>query len=591
MDKTDRIFRTVKLRSGISFFSHTPQRYSWPLLMLFILMVYTPFLGNRVVRPAGDDKVYVSQALEMREAGTWFLQRLADEPNYYKGPFHYLALRLGMGFFGDSIWATVWMNLLFVVLGAWALGAIVHRNMREYDGWAFWAGAGFAASAGIYAHMFASQMEVELAGLFALGLYFLDKSGPGKPDLKFWLVAGITGWVKSPLHAVFLGSTALLFWTSQGELWARVKSWRAWLAALTGVAVCALGYLPPALLDWQNFFATYIQRETLFKPANGAPWHYPVLPVFTYSLFPWTLPAIVAFADLLLRRFRRREGQGFVDRPGVRRVLWLGASLVVPSVLFFLWHPYRGQNYNLPVVGGLFLLVAGAWATRSEAWRPLYSLSMAITSLLLLAVPILLTFVTNNFEPMPFWWPSWLLPALWLGFLISARGIWKEGVTFHQARPGSLARRSLWYLLAAGFLLTVLGEREMIDIRLRLKTAQANGEKFQLSYYNLQKDIWSEWGYLNFQVPHPVKGIPSEGKLWDAVERGDLILIPGESWYDEFSAKVKARYPKAEFEAQPWRRWRTKGKNSEGVPMWRVAWEEKDLSLLEKRYYMVRVRI
>lgn len=131
----------------------------------------------------------------------------------------------------------------------------------------------------------------------------------------------------------------------------------------------------------------------------------------------------------------------------------------------------------------------------------------------------------------------------------------------------------------------------MIDIRLRLKTAQANGEKFQLSYYNLQKDIWSEWGYLNFQVPHPVKGIPSEGKLWDAVERGDLILIPGESWYDEFSAKVKARYPKAEFEAQPWRRWRTKGKNSEGVPMWRVAWEEKDLSLLEKRYYMVRVRI
>ncbi|NUM88751.1 MAG: hypothetical protein HUU37_06075 [Bdellovibrionales bacterium] len=369
-----------------------------------------------------------------------------------------------------------------------------------------------------------------------------------------------------------------------------MKSWRAWLGAVAGVAVCGLGYLPAALMDWQNFFATYIQRETLFKPANGAPWHYPVIPILTYSLFPWTLPAFVAFADLLLRRFRRRRSQGFVDRAGVKRVLWLGGALVVPSVAFFLWHPYRGQNYNLPVAGGLFLIVAGAWATRSEAWRPLYSLSMALTSLLLLAVPILLTFVTNNFEPMPFWWPSWLLPAIWIGFLLSARGIWREGVTFHQARPGSLARRTLWFLLATGFLISALGEREMVDVRLRLKTAEAGGEKFQVSYYNLQKDIWSEWGFLNFQIPRKVQGIFSEEELWTAVERGDLILVPGDAWYEEFLSKMRTRFPKAELEAQPWRRWRTKGKSPEGEPMWRVAWKEKDLSLLEKKYYMVRMR-
>ncbi|NUM89275.1 MAG: hypothetical protein HUU37_08740, partial [Bdellovibrionales bacterium] len=109
----------MKLRSGISFFAHTPQRYSWPLLLVFIFLVYAPFLGDRVVRPAGDDKVYVSQAIEMQQAGTWFLQRLSGEPNYYKGPFHYVALRFGMAVFGqDSIWAALWMNLLLVTLGA-----------------------------------------------------------------------------------------------------------------------------------------------------------------------------------------------------------------------------------------------------------------------------------------------------------------------------------------------------------------------------------------------------------------------------------------------------------------------------------------
>ena len=53
------------MKPGVAFFSYSPQRYSWFLLSLFLCFLYVPFLGGRVVRPAGDDKVYVSQAIEM----------------------------------------------------------------------------------------------------------------------------------------------------------------------------------------------------------------------------------------------------------------------------------------------------------------------------------------------------------------------------------------------------------------------------------------------------------------------------------------------------------------------------------------------
>lgn len=586
-ENTSWRIRHVKLRSGVSFFSHNSPTFGWKLLTLFLLLIYVPFLGDRVVRTAGDDKVYVSQAVEMAQSGNWFLQTLGNEPNYYKGPLHYIFVRVGMGIFGDSMWATVYMNLLLVILAAIAIGAIVHRNMRDFEGWGFWAGMAFAVNAGIYSHVFASQMEVEMACFFVIALYFLDRSGPGKADLKFWIIAGLVGWLKSPLHSVFLGTTALLFWGWQGELLPRMRKPAAWLAALAGIAICCLGYLPPFLLDRENFIATYIYRETLHKPGNGAPWHYPIIPIFTYSLLPWMLPAFVAYFDGISRLWRKQRA--IRTTTGSKRVLALGLCLVIPSVLFFLWHPYRGQNYNLPIIGGLVLVIASIWATRADTWSRAYSFSLGLTAFFLLIIPVLFTFMTRRFDPMPFWWSSWLLPFLWVGAIFTARGFWREGVTFGMARPASLSRRVIWIFVAFGALLSTLGEREMIDIRDKIYRAKKEGEAIKVTYYNLQKNIWSEWGYLNFQIPYPVSGLFSEAQLYSAIRNGELILVPGDEWLEKMKSAVDREFPGAEWTIEPWRRWKTKGKNAEGVPVWRQAWNTRDLSLLEKRFYMVRV--
>lgn len=577
----------AKFRSGVSFFTSGSPQYGWRLMVFCLLLVYVPFLGNRVIRTAGDDKVYVTQAVEMAERGNWFLQTMGGEPNYYKGPLHYLFLRVGIGTFGDSMWATVYMNLLLVILGAVALGAVVNRHMREFDGWSFWTGMAFALSVGVYSHVFASQMEVELAALFCVGAYLLDRSGPGWPDWKFWLLAGVVGWLKSPLHSVLLGTSALIFWAWQRELWPRMLRPGAWAAAIGGVAICALGYLPPYLLDQENFIATYVLRETLHKPANGAPWHYPIIPLFTYSLFPWTLPAIVAYWDAFTRLWRRQRPIRSTN--GSKRVMALGIAIVLPSVLFFLWHPYRGQNYNLPVIGGLVLMICATWATRAESWSKAYSIALVFTALLLLVVPAGLTFFTRHFDPMPFWWPSWLLPVIWIGVALTARGLWREGFTFSMARPASMARRTIWLFLALGALTTTLGEREMIDVRDRIYEARKNNETLRLSYYNLQRNIWSEWGYLNFQIPYPVRGLFTEEQLVAAVRQKDVILVPGEQWLDKMKAQLEPRFPGAEWSVEPWRRWKTKGKNAKGVPAWREAWETRELSRLEKSFYLVRV--
>ncbi|MCO5144491.1 MAG: hypothetical protein M9962_15540 [Oligoflexia bacterium] len=587
MEQPSVKFKKFRMGSGVSFFSTSQVGYSWKLLIFLILLIYVPFLGDRVIRSAGDDKVYVSQAIEMAQNGHWFLQTMGGEPNYYKGPLHYILLRIGMGIFGFSMWATVYMNLILVILGSLALGAIVHRHMKDYDGWSFFVAFAFALNAGIFSHVFASQMEVETAALYAIGIYFLDRAGPGKADIKFWIVAGLIGWLKSPLHSVLLGVTALLFWTWNRELLARIKAPSAWGAALLGVLICVLGYAPAFILDRENFINTYILRETLHKPANGAPWHYPIIPLFTYSLFPWTLPAIIAYWDSISRFWRKQR----VTRvtAGAKRVMALGLVMVIPSVLFFIWHPYRGQNYNLPVIGGLILYVCAVWASRADRWNRAYSLSLVLTAFLVMIVPVLLTFVAKRFDPMPFWWPSWLLPVVWIGCLFSFRGLWKEGFTFSMIRPASLARRTMWIFIAMGAISSVLGEREMVDVRDQIYQAKKENQELKITYYNLQKNIWSEWGYLNFMIPHPVKGLFTQDDLVDAVNSSSLIIVPGDHWLEEMKNQLNPIFPNAKWEIEPWRRWKTKGKNAQGVPAWKDAWNTRDLNKVEKRFYMVRV--
>ncbi len=131
----------------------------------------------------------------------------------------------------------------------------------------------------------------------------------------------------------------------------------------------------------------------------------------------------------------------------------------------------------------------------------------------------------------------------------------------------------------------------MIDIRDRIYQAHKEGDKIHFTYYNLQKNIWSEWGYLNFMIPYPVTSLNTELDLRNAVDNHNFILVPGDEWLADMESKLHKLYGNFSYsDKTPWRRWKTKGKNAEGVPLWQAAWNKQDISLLEHNFYIVQVK-
>lgn len=570
-------------------------RVAWLLLIITIVAAFVPFMGSRMSRTAGDDKVYVAQAVEMEREGRWFVQTLADDPDYRKGAFHYIALRIGFFIFGDSMWATVYMNLILIVLASLALASLTGRHLGGDSSWAFWTGTAFALNGGIFSHAFASQMEVELACTFAIGMYLLDraKKPDGSNDWWFWLCAGFAGMLKSPLHAVLLGITGILFWLVTGTLVSRLKSIYAWGALFAGVAFCLVSYLPPLIVDYDNFMATYLGRETFEKGSNGAPWHYPIIPLFTYSLIPWMFAAIVGYADGLQRFFNRIQEWRSAKRikvaldSGHERLVILGWCLIIPSIVFFLYHPYRGQNYNLPVIGGVLVWLAALWSTSQGRWRTAYRVSMVLMAAVVLLVPILMTILVDRFRPMPVWWHTWTLPALWIGGVMTAKGFWDEAKRFEMLRPQALARKSIWFFWAVGFFLMVIGEREMVDIRRVYAEQKKSSPNIEFAYYNLHKNVWSEWAYLNFWAGVPVYGMHSEQSIRKAIADRDLLIVMDEMQLEKVQKILGTEFPHLRMRKDVWRRWKTKGRDRNNVPAWKNAWQDRDLSRIEKHYYIL----
>ncbi len=573
-------------------------KIAWFLLVIIIVAAFAPFMGSRMSRTAGDDKVYVAQAVEMERDGRWFVQTLSDEPDYRKGAFHYFALRIGFLIFGNSMWATVYMNLILIVLASLALAVLTARHLGGDANWGFWVGTAFALNGGIWSHAFASQMEVELASVFAIGLYLLDKADAkdGSKDWLFWLLAGFAGMLKSPLHSVLLGATGILFWLVTGALLSRLKSYKAWLSCLSGVLFCVLSYLPPLILDYENFMATYLGRETFEKGANGTPWHYPITPLFTYSLIPWAFTAVVGYFDGAQRLFKRIQSWknekriAFAYNSGHERLVLLSWCLVIPSVLFFLYHPYRGQNYNLPVISGLLLWLAALWSTSSGGWRNAYRGSMVIMALVILVVPALVTILVDRFRPMPDWWATWTLPILWVGAMMTAKGYWEEAVRFETLRPQVLARKSIWFFWSVGFFLLVIGEREIVDIHSVYKIEKEKRPEVSFAYYNLNMNVWSEWAYLRFWADVPVYGLHKEDSIRKAIQNRDLVIVTDEAQAAKVREIVANEYPNLRVEFFIWRRWKTKGRDEYGVSAWKNAWRDRDISQIEKHYYILKFK-
>lgn len=556
------------------------------LLTLLISLVYLPFLGSRLIRTTGDEKVYIAQALEMLRNGSWFFQLFAGEPNYYKGPGHYLLIQLGVQLFGHSLWAALYMNFLFCLIGALSVAQVVLLVFPEKKSSAFWAGSFFAFNVGISGYLFASQMEVELAGLYSLGFFLLWKSRSWRGDLLFWLVAGACGWFKSPLHSVLMGLSAVLFWVWNGEFFERLKNFRNYLTVLAGVVFCAAAYAPAFFWDHKNFWELYIQRETL-KGSNGGAWWQASLPMVSYYLIPWMSLAAIAYLENLAHFVLRKKGQS--SKSGRRFFKW-AVSGIIPTLGFFTYFAYREEYYGLPVVASVVGLLFYLLKKTEGSFPRFRSVFLWITGLLALPIVVLFTAIHERFAVSMPWWPGWVIPLAW--FL--ALGIFIGFIWDYKKRERATGYGVAWskacFILIVNLVLLVFGEMEVYSLKNQLRADRLAGETYRVTYWNLNHLIWNESGLMSLAVREPITPLFQEAELLEAIRQGDLILGRDTEVGKEIAALAQKHYPDLEPITVPWDRWKTHASDGDGNSLIPKAWKEKNLSLLFDHALILRFK-
>lgn len=573
------------LNSWLNRLSEAFVRHPKAAVLLLIAAVYLPFMFDPILRTTGDEKTYVAQALEMERDGHWFVQSLADESDYYKGPLHFILLRIGFILFGHSMWATLYMNFLLITLAAMLLQQLFRTQFDEKRGWDILYAGGFALSVGLYGHMFASQMEAELVAFYAITLYLLwwIERDPGKAGrhLLLWGVVGLAGWLKSPLHSVLLGLSVLGFWAFNGTLWQRARSLKQWGFALFGVAVGAFGYAMILLGDGNAFIDTYIIRESLSKGANGVPWFIGFLPVCTYYLAPLMFPAMVAFFLAVKKRF---AGPDIPYPPTETTLIKLAISLAVPTMLFFTLHPFRSEIYSMPAVSATWLLAVLLWRRYDASHPKAFRVAVVLNAGVFALVAGALAYAIVHLSPMPQWWPGSLLPLALFGLVFIPWFAWKCASMLREKGAALLLFAFVPFYLLVGTLLLGLGSKEMADLRSFI----AKHPDAELGYYNLHRNVWNEWGYLNIWVDYPVKGIHNETALLQWLHHGHTLLVPGDKRLSQLQTLLREQGDNTALDIRPWKRWLTHGRTEPGGPSrFEAYWQSGDVGVIQKSFYIV----
>jgi len=550
-------------------------------ISLAILLVYAPFMGTRLISMTGDERVYVSQAVEMTEKGQWFLQLLLGVPDYYKGPLHLALVQLGYRLLGWTPWAILWMNLLAVIAGAYALGAIVRNRLPHWKNGDLWTGIAFATAIGIHSHALASQMEAELAGVMAISLYLLDRLKNNEAGYGFWILAGMAGWLKSPLHSALIGVTGIGYLALMGELSTRLKRRSSWIALVLGIGTCIAGYLPIILMDWEVFHRSYLLRETFHKGGNGVPWFVPWLSLFVYGLFPWTWIAMLSYSQIAAQLRR------LWDKENTRRILSLALAGTLPSAVFFSIFRYRLENYTYPAIGAALLLPALAWSQTPQAksaWAKAWRAALAVSAGFMVLIPGAIAAFQWVLHPSTVWWPTWIGPFC----MVLSIGI---VVLMIRPEPARVAASAVGAAIALNLLFWAAGQRELVDLRQLITEVDSvpAASRPRISCFNSGRNIWSDCSLLSFWVGRKIEIVHNKRDYRAALLRGDYFLLKTREFgLESFKKLSQIALPGIEVEVRPWKRWLTQGRAPDGTPAWKAALTHRDLSLLESDNYILR---
>lgn len=562
-------------------------KYPQTSLIFIISLVYLYFMLDMFLPTTGDQKTYMAQALEMHRDGHWFMQTLFDEPNYYKGPLHFIFLRVGFFLFGtNSMFATVYMNFFGLILLAILLYRFLLSSLGDKS-WAFFYASSVVLSVGVYSHSFASQMETELVICYGVVLYLLNRLETHSTlttEMLLWGMVGLSGWLKSPAYSVFLGLSIFLYWMMTSQFKSRALTLQSWLALAFGIAVGVAGYAPILYLDGDAFIETYVIRESLSKGSNGVPWTTAFFPIFTYFLAPWMFVAIFSYLVAFYRvAFKKIDMLNAEER----RLIKLGFAISLPTIAFFTSHPYRGDIYALPIVSATMLMAYVFFRAYVREYEKIYIWMIRLSALVLSLVPLLVIALFVRLSPMPEWWSDVLFPLALFTLIFTLWFVFKESKNVPSKSPLLLSVAFIPLLLTLGLTLQTFGKAEMIGVK---EYVVKNNVREPLGEYNLYKNYWNEFGALNFWLGSDVVGLHTKETLVSFLNEGGSVIVEGDRRLQEFKENTKSDFSMEDLDVYIWKRWLTHGKGPNGESMFLKYWNSKDIRDIQRDFYILKLK-
>ncbi len=292
-----------------------------PRSLLLLLVLYLIGLWGMSVPLTGDQKVYLSIALEMKEHGEIIIPYLFDRANFLKPPFQYWMTLLGWKLFGVSLFGALLPSVLAMIGSAYLVKKISNEDT-------YLPAIAFASTLGVMTYGTTAQMEIwiVLLYLFAWSLW------KDKRPLYALLVVGAMAWVKGPLYPVLWGMSVFLYEALYGRLGSTILRTRFLIKLLAGVVVGILWYFLASLQYQKEMLEVFLGRENFGKlqTPQGSP--FGLWGEFTFSLFP-----------VLFYFLYGTFVPGFSERFKANKNFYISFGLI--PALFFTIFPYRVGTY------------------------------------------------------------------------------------------------------------------------------------------------------------------------------------------------------------------------------------------------------
>ena len=452
---------------------------------LFIFILYAIGLWHYSVPLTGDQKVYLSIALEMKERASFLIPWLDETVNFLKPPFQYWMTLLGWKVFGFNLFGALVPSLLALLASAWWVKRILPSS-------SFLPALFFAGTLGTLTYGTTAQMEIwiVLFYLAAWGLWLENRA------FSSFLVVGVMSIIKGPLYPVLWVMSVILHSILRKEM-KKLLTPRFLGSLAFGMTMGLAWYV----LAWREhpaeIMAVFFQKENLGKMQTSQGSIAGLWSEFTFSLFPILGLVILGFFD---SSFRKHFSE--------HRAFFISYGLI--PALFFTFFPYRVNTY-------LYLLTPLAvWMIPERFEVPI--LVKRIVASVSGIIALFLIFLLFRLEG-----GGWI--GLELGIpLILVLALWSYG--YFRLDPKWVGVTSILLVNLVRMGAVEIGEWDLKGLREAMEK-----DSKPISYLIEHEDIWHEFGLVSTAVGRDLGRLTTPEEASRFLASGGTLILSEDSTF------------------------------------------------------------